>query len=203
MHGKGSARHAAQIHPGGTVTTVSTNNAPSVARRKKIRVTLDAPPADSGGNRSQVASRLWAWTPATPASDDLLGFARAVAWTSGADSVQSALRIARVALAHADRLTADGLPLDPAFALTRDQVEATIARRAGDGAPLGSSDVSALRTAAQEINPLGGWAVSAATHSRRLLKTPYTADEQAALLRAAQVLPTARRRRETTAAMCL
>lgn len=176
----------------------------SVAKRRRAQLPdLTWPPKDAE-SRPTLASKLATWSPTGSASAETVDWARAVAWGAGTTSVPAAMRTARAALRHAERLVADGIGLDAPTALAAPQVEHTIATVFAKRTPATRAySARALRIAATVLNPSGGWTPAAAPARRRPPSVPYTDAEQARLLDVACHLKSSRRRAELTAAVAL
>ena len=175
---------------------------PSAVRRRKPRTAVLAWPHPDADEECPRAARLSRWTPTGDHTGEAVAFARAVAWLSGAD-VQQLPSVARAALRHADRLAADGVPLDAAQGLSQAQVEHTIATVVRPGtSPGATSTATLLRGAARTVHP-AGWPAAAPGAGRKAPAAPYSPAETAALLDAATSLRSKRRRREMTVVVAL
>lgn len=176
-------------------------------RRKRVVRTIEWEPT-SRNDRPELFERLRNWNPRpVGVTPEMLVFARGVAWAVGSESRATTMSVARAALAHAQRLASENLPLDAAVGLSYTEVERSISlavKEPRTAYGLSATGAGALRAAARAINPTGGWVTpSRAKFGSVDASAPYSVGEQAEFVRAAQLVRSARRRVELTAVLCL
>ena len=149
--------------------------------------------------------RLVAYKSKLTNDETLLTWAKRAAWATGETRYDVLAVMVLTLIRHGQRLLEAEQELDFVEVFTHDQVEQTVARTFTKlSRESRSLAVSALRRIGPALNPFGGYQVKSAISIQRVPSPrPYTDAEQDELLRKAQALPSARRRTEVTAVVCL